>query len=119
MATCSRPGRTRRRTSDVRRHAQRSAPVHPWHLRQPDAGLRLGGGVRWRGRAADQVRSRALATLALIARRLKAATTQKFPRANLSDGGTRFGPGQPVVTPSLYKAEIIAQYRQMEFDGLA
>jgi phage tail sheath gpL-like len=58
-------------------------------------------------------------TLAEIARRLKAATTQKFPRAKLADDGTRFGPGQPVVTPSLYTAEIIAQYRQMEFDGLA
>jgi phage tail sheath gpL-like len=59
-----------------------------------------------------------LATVAEITRRLKAATTQKFPRAKLADDGTRFGPGQPVVTPSIYKAEIIAQYRQMEFDGL-
>jgi phage tail sheath gpL-like len=48
----------------------------------------------------------------------KAATTQKFPRAKLADDGTRFGLGQPVVTLSIYKAEIIAQYRQMEFDGL-
>jgi phage tail sheath gpL-like len=55
-----------------------------------------------------------LATLAEITRRLKAATTQKFPRAKLADDGTRFGPGQPVVTPS----KIIAQYRQMEFGGL-
>ncbi len=59
-----------------------------------------------------------LATLAEITRRLKAATTRKFPRAKLADDGTRFGPGQPVVTPSIYKAEIISQYRQMEFDGL-
>jgi phage tail sheath gpL-like len=53
-----------------------------------------------------------------MTRRLKAATTQKLPRAKLADDGTRFGPGQPLVTPSIYKAEIIAQYRQMEFDGL-
>ncbi len=59
-----------------------------------------------------------LATLAEITRRLKAATTQAFPRAKLADDGTRFGPGQPVVTPAIYRAEIIAQYRQMEFDGL-
>jgi hypothetical protein len=59
-----------------------------------------------------------LATLAEVTRRLKAATTQKFPRAKLADDGTRFGPGQPVVMPTVYKAEIIAQYRQMEFDGL-
>src|SRR5262249_48726148 len=50
-----------------------------------------------------------LATLAEITRRLKAATTQKFPRSKLADDGTRFGPGQPVVTPKIYKAEIIAQ----------
>ena len=31
-----------------------------------------------------------LATLAEITRRLKAATTQKFPRAKLADDGTRF-----------------------------
>jgi phage tail sheath gpL-like len=59
-----------------------------------------------------------LATLAEITRRLRAATTQKFPRAKLADDGTRFGPGQPVVTPSIFRAEIIAQYRQMEYDGL-
>jgi phage tail sheath gpL-like len=43
---------------------------------------------------------------------------QKFPRAKLADNGLRFGPGRPVVTPSIYKAEIITRYRQMEFDGL-
>jgi phage tail sheath gpL-like len=51
-------------------------------------------------------------------RRQTTETTQKFPRVKLADDGTRFGPGQPAVTPSIYKAEIIAQYRQMEFDGL-
>lgn len=49
---------------------------------------------------------------------LKGATTQTFPRAKLADDGTRFEPSQHVVTPSIYKAEIIAQYWQMEFDGL-
>jgi phage tail sheath gpL-like len=44
--------------------------------------------------------------------------SRQIPRAKLADDGTRFGPGQPVVTPLIYKAEIIAQYRQMEFDGL-
>jgi hypothetical protein len=47
----------------------------------------------------------------------KAATTQKFPRAKLADDGTQFDPCQPIVTRSIYKAEIIAQYGQMEFDG--
>jgi phage tail sheath gpL-like len=48
-------------------------------------------------------------------RRLKASTTQKFPRAELSGDGTRFGPSQPVVTPLIYKVEIIAEYRQKEY----
>jgi len=39
-------------------------------------------------------------------------------RPKLADDGTRFGPGQPIMTPSIYKAEIIAQHRQMEFVGL-
>ena len=29
-----------------------------------------------------------------------------------------FGPGQPIVTPSSFKAELIAQYAAMEAEGL-
>ena len=67
------------------------------------------------------VRSRRIASTAMArqTRPLKAETTQKFPRAKLADGGTRFGPGQPVVTPSIYEVEIVAQYQQMEFAGRA
>lgn len=56
--------------------------------------------------------------LAEIVRRLKAAVTQKFPRAKLANDGTRFGPGQPVVTPLSFKAELVAQYAAMEAEGL-
>ncbi|WP_375791180.1 phage tail sheath C-terminal domain-containing protein [Bradyrhizobium sp. vgs-9] len=59
-----------------------------------------------------------LATLAALLRRQKHAITTKFPRHKLADDGTRFGPGQAIVTPKIIKAELVAQYRQDEFEGL-
>ena len=59
-----------------------------------------------------------LATLAYVLRSLRYAITQKFPRHKLANDGTRYGPGQAIVTPSVAKAEIIAHYRQLEFRGL-
>ncbi|WP_166304299.1 phage tail sheath C-terminal domain-containing protein [Bradyrhizobium sp. 2S1] len=59
-----------------------------------------------------------LATLAAVMRRQKAAITTKFPRHKLADDGTRFGPGQAIVTPKIVKAELVAQYRQDEWEGL-
>lgn len=70
--------------------------------------------------AADQsyLDCETLFTLMAVIRRLKAATTQKFARSKLANDGTRFGPGQPIVTPSSFKAELVAQYAAMEFEGL-
>jgi len=59
-----------------------------------------------------------LATLAAVLRRQKAAITSKFPRHKLADDGTRFGPGQAIVTPKIVKAELVAQYRLDEWNGL-
>ena len=59
-----------------------------------------------------------LATLARLLRNQKHAITSKFPRHKLANDGTRFGPGQAIVTPGLAKAELIAQYRFDEFNGL-
>lgn len=56
--------------------------------------------------------------LAHIVRVLRTNTTQKFPRSKLANDGTRFGAGQPIVTPKSYKAELIAQYATMEDQGL-
>ena len=58
-----------------------------------------------------------LATLAALFRSQKHAITSKFPRHKLADDGTRFGPGQAIVTPKIIKAELIAQYRFDEFLG--
>jgi phage tail sheath gpL-like len=59
-----------------------------------------------------------LATLARVLRNQRQAITSKFPRHKLANDGTRFGPGQAIVTPGVAKAELIAQYRMDEFNGL-
>ena len=43
---------------------------------------------------------------------------RKYPRHKLASNGTRFGPGQAVVTPLIAKAEAIAHFRQLEALGL-
>ena len=59
-----------------------------------------------------------LFTLMAVIRRLKNTVTQKFARSKLADDGTRFGPGQPIVTPKIFKAELVAHYAIMEAEGL-
>jgi len=59
-----------------------------------------------------------LATLAALLRNQRHVITSKFPRHKLANDGTRFGPGQAIVTPGIIKAELISQYRQDEFNGL-
>lgn len=59
-----------------------------------------------------------LATLARLLRNQRHAITTKFARHKLANDGTRFGPGQAIVTPGIIKAELVAQYRQDEYNGL-
>jgi phage tail sheath gpL-like len=59
-----------------------------------------------------------LATLAKLLRNQRHAITTKFPRHKLANDGTRFGPGQAIVTPGIIKSELVAQYRQDEYNGL-
>ena len=59
-----------------------------------------------------------LSTLTALLRNQRQAITSKFPRSKLADDGTRFGNGQAIVTPMTIKAELVAQYRIDEFNGL-
>jgi phage tail sheath gpL-like len=59
-----------------------------------------------------------LATLAKLIRNQRHAITTKFPRHKLANDGTRFGPGQAIITPGIAKAELVAQYRMDEYNGL-
>jgi phage tail sheath gpL-like len=42
----------------------------------------------------------------------------RYPRHKLANDGTRFGAGQPVITPLIGKAEAVAWFREMEELGL-
>lgn len=59
-----------------------------------------------------------LATLAKVLRNQRHAITSKFPRHKLANDGTKFSPGQAIVTPGIIKSELVAQYRMDEFNGL-
>jgi phage tail sheath gpL-like len=59
-----------------------------------------------------------LATLARVFRNQKQAITSKYGRHKLANNGTRFGPGQAIVTPNIIRAELVAQYADDEFVGL-
>jgi phage tail sheath gpL-like len=59
-----------------------------------------------------------LATLAALLRNQRQAITDKFPRHKLANDGTRFGPGQAIVTPSTIKAELVSEYALDEWNGL-
>lgn len=41
----------------------------------------------------------------------RARVALKWPRAILADDGEEFGPGQPIVTPSIVKSELISLYK--------
>ncbi|HAT1683164.1 TPA: phage tail protein [Klebsiella oxytoca] len=58
-----------------------------------------------------------LFTLMFVMRYLRTQITSKFARMKLSRDGTRFAPGIAVVTPSVIRAELIAQYHYLEYNG--
>lgn len=62
--------------------------------------------------------SETLHQLTEITRRLRNRITQKYPRHKLANDGTRFGAGQAIVTPSVIRGEIMAEYSDMEEVGL-
>ncbi len=43
---------------------------------------------------------------------------RKYPRHKLADDGTRFGPGQAIITPKIGKAEAMMKFREWEYIGL-
>ena len=51
-----------------------------------------------------------LATLQELFKRMKSAITSKYPRVKLFPDGTKLGPGQAAVTPTMIKAELIAEF---------
>lgn len=57
-------------------------------------------------------------TLAEVSRVIKGGLSAKFGAHKLAADGTRFGAGQPIVTPRIIRAEIIRLYADLELRGL-
>ena len=58
-----------------------------------------------------------LYTLAFVLRALKTLVTSKYSRVKLAADGTKFAQGSNIVTPSSIRADLIATYRELEFNG--
>lgn len=59
-----------------------------------------------------------LFTLSYLRYTLRVRLASRFARSKLAKDGTRFGAGQPVVTPKIAKAEVIALFDEWETRGL-
>ncbi|CDH22649.1 phage tail sheath subtilisin-like domain-containing protein [Xenorhabdus bovienii] len=55
--------------------------------------------------------------LAFVSRYIRTQITSKFRRMKLAKDGTRFAAGSAIVTPNVVRAELIAQYRTLEYNG--
>lgn len=59
-----------------------------------------------------------IATLSYLRYSLRLRIQQKYPRHKLADDGTFISPGQPIVTPKIIKAELLALFTEWEIAGL-
>ncbi|MDR5813318.1 phage tail sheath subtilisin-like domain-containing protein [Caballeronia sp. LZ033] len=55
--------------------------------------------------------------LMYVLRAMNTMVTTKYARVKLAADGTRFAPGSNIVTPAVIKADLIALYQEMEYDG--
>lgn len=58
-------------------------------------------------------------TIAYLRFSVRSRIALKFPRHKLAADGTRYGPGQAIVTPNSIRAELVALFAQWEEAGLA
>lgn len=58
-----------------------------------------------------------LFTLMYVLRDMAALVTSKYARVKLAADGTRFAPGAAIVTPSMIKADLIAEFQALEYAG--
>lgn len=60
-----------------------------------------------------------LFSLMFVTRYLRTAVTSKFGRMKLAADGSRFAPGAAIVTPNIIKADQIAEYGKLVWNGYA
>ena len=53
-------------------------------------------------------------TVSFLRADLRQTFQTKFPRFKLADDGTRANPGEPLMTPSVARSEVIAKFREWE-----
>lgn len=58
------------------------------------------------------------ATAMFFRQKQRARILSKFPRHKLAKDGTRFAPGQAVVTPAIIKAELLSLYTELEYRAI-
>ena len=58
-----------------------------------------------------------LFNLMFVIRYLRTQVTSKFGRMKLAADGTRFAPGSAIVTPNIIRADQIASYQTLEWNG--
>ena len=59
-----------------------------------------------------------VATAMFYREKQRSRILSKYPRHKLAEDGTRFAPGQAIVTPSMIKSELLALYDELEFRGI-
>jgi len=55
--------------------------------------------------------------LMLVLRAMSSLVTTKYSRVKLAADGTRFAPGANIVTPAVIREDLIALYRELEYEG--
>jgi len=55
--------------------------------------------------------------LMYVTRYLRSVVTSKYARMKLAANGTKFASGSAIVTPNTVRAELIAQYTTLEYNG--
>ncbi|XTZ40071.1 phage tail sheath subtilisin-like domain-containing protein [Salmonella enterica] len=58
-----------------------------------------------------------LFNLMFVVRYLRTQVTSKFGRMKLAANGTRFAPGAAIVTPNVIRADQIAEFQTLEYNG--
>ncbi len=59
-----------------------------------------------------------LLTISYLRKSLQHRISTKYPRHKLGNDGTNYAPGQPIVTPKVLRAELVALFRDWEAAGL-
>ncbi|WP_022940123.1 phage tail sheath subtilisin-like domain-containing protein [Psychromonas hadalis] len=58
------------------------------------------------------------ATAMYFRQKQRSRILSKYPRSKLAKDGTKFAPGQAVVTPAIIKGELLALYRELELKAI-